>query len=71
VIGPDETVQTRPVTISQISEGRALVDSGVEANEKIVAEGQYRLVAGTHVRELQGEEAQQADLQSSVEQEIP
>jgi multidrug efflux system membrane fusion protein len=47
------------------------VDSGVEANEIIVAEGQYRLVAGAHVRELQGEEAQQADLQSSVEQEIP
>jgi multidrug efflux system membrane fusion protein len=71
VIGPDETVQTRPVTISQISEGKALVDSGLEANEKIVAEGQYRLVAGTRVQELQGQEAQQADLQSSVEQEIP
>ena len=71
VIGPDETVQTRPVTISQISEGQALVDSGLEANEKIVAEGQYRLVAGTRVHELQGQEAQQADLQSSVEQEIP
>jgi multidrug efflux system membrane fusion protein len=71
VIGPNETVQTRPVTISQISEGLALVDSGLQANEKIVAEGQYRLVAGTRVQELQGEEAQQADLQSSVEQEIP
>jgi multidrug efflux system membrane fusion protein len=71
VIGPDETVQTRPVTISQISEGQVLVDSGLQVNEKIVVEGQYRLVAGTDVRELQGEEAQQADLQSSVEQEIP
>jgi len=71
VIGPDETVQTRPVTISQISEGQALVDSGLQANEKIVAEGQYRLVAGTRVQELQGQEAQQTDLQSSVEQEIP
>jgi multidrug efflux system membrane fusion protein len=71
VIGPDETVQTRPVTISQISEGHALVDSGLQANEKIVAEGQYRLVAGTRVQELQGQEAQQADFQSSVEQEIP
>ena len=71
VIGPDETVQTRPVTISQISEGQALVDSGLQANEKIVANGQYRLVAGTRVQELQGQEAQKADLQSSVEQEIP
>jgi membrane fusion protein, multidrug efflux system len=71
VIGPDESVQTRPVVVSQIGEGQALVDSGLQANEKIVAEGQYRLVVGTHVRELQGQEAQQADLQSSVEQEIP
>jgi membrane fusion protein, multidrug efflux system len=71
VIGSDETVQTRPVTISQISEGQALVDSGLQANEKIVAQGQYRLVAGVRVQELQGQEAQQADLQSSVEQEIP
>jgi membrane fusion protein, multidrug efflux system len=71
VIGPDETVQTRPVTISQISEGQALVDSGLQANEKIVANGQYRLVAGARVQELQGQEAQKADLQSSVEQEIP
>jgi membrane fusion protein, multidrug efflux system len=71
VIGPDETVQTRPVTISQISEGQALVDAGLQANEKIVANGQYRLVAGARVQELQGQEAQKADLQSSVEQEIP
>jgi membrane fusion protein, multidrug efflux system len=71
VIGSDETVQTRPVTISQIGEGQALVDSGLQANEKIVVQGQYRLVAGVRVQELQGQEAQQADLQSSVEQEIP
>ena len=71
VIGSDETVQTRAVIVSQISEGQALVDFGLQANEKIVAEGQYRLVAGTHVRELHGQEAEQADLQSSVEQEIP
>jgi multidrug efflux system membrane fusion protein len=71
VIGSDETVQTRAVVVSQISEGQALVDSGLQANEKIVAEGQYRLVAGTHVQELHGQEAEQADLQSSVEQEIP
>ena len=71
VIGPNESVQTRPVVVLQISEGQALIDSGLKANEEIVVQGQYRLVAGTHVRELQGQEAQQADLQSSVEQEIP
>jgi multidrug efflux system membrane fusion protein len=71
VIGSDGTVQTRAVVVSQISEGQALVDSGLQANEKIVIEGQYRLVAGAHVQELYGQEAEQADLQSSVEQEIP
>jgi multidrug efflux system membrane fusion protein len=71
VIGPDESVQTRPVVVSQISETQVLIDSGLHANEKIVIQGQYRLVAGAHVRELHGQEAEQADLQSSVEQEIP
>jgi membrane fusion protein, multidrug efflux system len=71
VISPNESVQTRPVVVSQISEGKALIDSGLQANEKIVAQGQYRLIAGAHVRELRGQEAEQADLQSSVEQEIP
>jgi multidrug efflux system membrane fusion protein len=71
VIGPDESVQTRPVVVSQISETQVLIDSGLHANEKIVVQGQYRLVAGAHVRGLHGQEAEQADLQSSVEQEIP
>ena len=71
VIAPDETVQTRPVVVSQLGEGQVLINSGLQADEKIVVDGQYRLVAGSHVRELQTDEAQKADLQSSVEQEIP
>jgi multidrug efflux system membrane fusion protein len=71
VIGSDQTVQTRPVVVSQISEGVALIDSGLQANENVVVNGQYRLQAGAHVQELHGKAAQEADLQSSVEQEIP
>jgi len=71
VISPDETVQTRPVVVSQLGEGQVLINSGLQADEKIVVDGQYRLLAGSHVRELQTDEAQKADLQSSVEQEIP
>src|SRR5205807_8054364 len=63
VIGSDGTVQTRAVVVSQISEGQALVNSGLQANEKIVIEGKYRLVAGTQVQELHGHEAEQDDLQ--------
>jgi membrane fusion protein, multidrug efflux system len=71
VIGSDQTVQTRPVVVSQVSEGVALIDSGLQANEIVVVNGQYRLQAGAHVQELHGRAAQEADLQSSVEQEIP
>jgi multidrug efflux system membrane fusion protein len=71
VIGPDESAQPRPVTVSQISDGQALIESGLVADEKVVVDGQYRLQAGTVVRELHGKAAEEADLQSAVEQAIP
>jgi multidrug efflux system membrane fusion protein len=71
VIGSDGTVQTRPVTVTQISGGQVLIDSGLQANEKVVIDGQYRLQPGALVQELHGQAAQEADLQSSVQQEIP
>jgi multidrug efflux system membrane fusion protein len=71
MIGSDGTVQTRPVSVAQISGGQAMIDSGLHANEKIVVQGQYRLQPGAIVQELHGRAAQQADLESSVEQEIP
>jgi multidrug efflux system membrane fusion protein len=71
VIGSDGTVQMRPVTIAQISEGQALIDSGLKANENVVVDGQYRLQTGALVKELHGKAAQEADLQSAVEQAIP
>jgi multidrug efflux system membrane fusion protein len=36
-----------------------------------VTDGQYRLQPGSHVQILRGKAAQQADLQSAVEQAIP
>jgi multidrug efflux system membrane fusion protein len=71
VIGSDGTAQVRPVTVAQISEGQALIDSGLQANENVVVDGQYRLEPGALVRELHGKAAQEADLQSAVEQAIP
>jgi multidrug efflux system membrane fusion protein len=71
VIGSDGTVQTRPVTVTPVSGGNVLIDSGLQANEKVVIDGQYRLQAGALVQELHGKAAQQVDLQSSVQQEIP
>jgi multidrug efflux system membrane fusion protein len=71
VIGADQTVQMRSITAAQISEGQALIDSGLKANENIVVDGQYRLQPGAHVQILQGKAAQDANLQSAVEQAIP
>jgi multidrug efflux system membrane fusion protein len=71
VIGADGTVQMRPVTVAQITEGQALIDSGLKANENIVVDGQYKLQPGALVKELHGKAAQEADLQSAVEQAIP
>jgi membrane fusion protein, multidrug efflux system len=71
VVGPDRTVQMRPVTVAEISEGQALIDSGLKPNETVVLEGQYRLVPGSLVEELRGMAAKSADLQNAVEQAIP
>jgi multidrug efflux system membrane fusion protein len=71
VIGTDGIVQMQSVTVAQISEGKALVDSGLKANENVVVDGQYRLQPGAHVQILHGKAAQDANLQSAVEQAIP
>jgi membrane fusion protein, multidrug efflux system len=71
VIGPDQSVQIRMVHVVQISEGQALIDSGLKANETVVVDGQYKLQPGVHVVELHGKAAEEADLQSAVQEAIP
>ena len=71
VISPDGKAEVRPVTVAQISEGQALIDSGLKANETVVVDGQYRLRQGSSVRMLHGRAAREADLQSAVEEAIP
>jgi len=71
VIKPDGTVEARPVTVLQTVAGEAVVTSGLQANERVVVDGQYRLQNGSAVRELTGKAAQEADLQSAVEKAIP
>jgi membrane fusion protein, multidrug efflux system len=71
VVLPDGTAQLRPVTVAQISRGQALIDSGLQANETVVVDGQYRLQQGSRVRQLHGKAAQEADLQSAVQEAIP
>ncbi len=71
VISPEGKAEVRPVTVAQISEGEALIDSGLKANETVVVDGQYKLAQDSPVRILHGKAAREADLQSAVERAIP
>jgi multidrug efflux system membrane fusion protein len=71
VINSDGTVAIRPVKVAQIWEGQALVDSGLQANEQVVVDGQYKLQPGTHVTVLRGQAAEEAIAQSAQQAPIP
>jgi multidrug efflux system membrane fusion protein len=71
VINPNNTVEVRPVTVAQISDGQALIDSGLEANEQVVTDGQYKLQPGVKVTMLTGKAADEAKAQSAQQAPIP
>jgi multidrug efflux system membrane fusion protein len=71
VIKPDHTVEVRPIKVAQISEGQALIDSGLQANEQVVVDGQYKLQPGAHVTILHGKAAQEAAAQDALQAPIP
>ncbi len=49
-IKPDNTVSRRTVEISDMQEGTAVIKTGLEPGEKIVVDGQYRLIDGSHIK---------------------
>jgi multidrug efflux system membrane fusion protein len=57
--------------VAQISEGQALIDSGLQANEQVVTDGQYKLQPGLHVTILTGKAAEEAKAQSAQQATIP
>jgi len=50
VIKDDQSVEVRPVKVAQIEKGEALIDEGLQANERVVVDGQYKLQVGSHVK---------------------
>ena len=46
----EQTVEVRPVKVALIEDGQALLDDGLKPGERVVAEGQYRLQAGSKVK---------------------
>jgi multidrug efflux system membrane fusion protein len=71
VVNADNTVAIRPIKVAQISDGQALIDSGLKANEQVVVDGQYKLQPGTHVTILHGQAAQEAAAQDALQAPIP
>lgn len=60
VVKPDNTVESRPVTVLQQGNLHAVIGSGLKAGEEVVVAGQSRIRAGSHVTMLQGNAAQAA-----------
>lgn len=54
VVKPDLTVEMRSIAAGQAIGGETIVEKGVEAGEKVVTDGQLRLVPGAKVEAKQG-----------------
>jgi multidrug efflux system membrane fusion protein len=50
VVNNDMSVKMAPVKVSQIDQGQALIDSGLNPGERVVVDGQYKLQPGSKVR---------------------
>ena len=70
VVNQDNTVSIRQIKVAQVSDGQALINSGLKANEQVVVDGQYKLQPGTHVTILHGQAAEEAAAQSAQQAPI-
>ncbi|MBI3666444.1 MAG: efflux RND transporter periplasmic adaptor subunit [Acidobacteria bacterium] len=52
VVKPDSTVEARPVVVARRTEQETVIDKGLQPGERVVTEGQLRLVPGARVREM-------------------
>src|SRR5262249_38209878 len=58
VVKPDGTVESRPVTVSRVVEGDAVVREGLQPGEQVVTDGQVRLAPGVAVAPREASVAQ-------------
>jgi multidrug efflux system membrane fusion protein len=71
VVNSDGTVSLRQIKVAQVSDGQALIDSGLKADEQVVVDGQYKLRPGTLVIPLHGKAAEEAAAQDALQAPIP
>ncbi|MGH8820786.1 MAG: efflux RND transporter periplasmic adaptor subunit, partial [Rhodoferax sp.] len=49
VVNADDTVRLQPIKVALIQDGTAIIDAGLTAGERVVADGQYKIMSGTRV----------------------
>jgi multidrug efflux system membrane fusion protein len=54
VISAENTAEMRPLKLSRVEDGVALIDTGLQAGERVVVDGQYRLQPGAKTRSGEG-----------------
>lgn len=50
-VNQDDSVDIRPVTVTQIQDGKAVIGKGLALNDRVVLDGQYKLKPGIHIAE--------------------
>jgi len=71
VIAPDGTVADHAVTVAQIGNKRAVIDSGLKAGERVVVDGQSRLHPGSRVVAVTGRAAEEVANEAGPRMVIP
>jgi multidrug efflux system membrane fusion protein len=53
IVKPDQTVETRLVTVGQTIDNQIVVETGISPGETVVTDGQLRLFPGARIRVVQ------------------
>lgn len=54
IVRPDLSVESRPVVAGETTSGETVIEKGIQAGERVVTDGQLRLVPGARVEIKQG-----------------
>ena len=57
VVNDDKTVRNQPLVVAQLQDGIAVIDKGLNAGERVVLDGQYKLKPGISVVEASSAQA--------------
>ncbi len=63
IVKADNTVESRPVTVVRTAENQSVIEKGLQPGDKVVTDGQLRLVSGTKVEIKPGAHTQEAQAQ--------